>query len=186
MLRQLALGLALAAATAVQAVAVEWQVDPAPSKIVFEYQRAGQPAEGFFSEFSGSGSFAPENPDAAELRIEIRARSIDLYDTLASGFANSVEWFDTKHHPTVTYRLISLKEIEAPTYQAIGEITLRGISKTLTSRITLKVENGVATAKGTLVIDRGEFGLGVGPSAAFVEIGPEVSVGFDLTARSAN
>ena len=166
--------------------AAEWVVDPASSQIVFEYQKDGAPAEGIFAEFSGSGAMDRADPGAATLELTIETTSIDLYDGMASAFATSAEWFDSKNHPQVIYRLHTLKEIEAPVYEASGTLTIRGKSQPITTEIRLEIGEAEATAKGTLTIVRGDYLLGVGPSAAFVEIGPNVAVRFDLTARQAN
>ena len=50
----------------------------------------------------------------------------------------------------------------------------------------IEIGEGNAKASGTLTIVRGDYLLGIGPSAAFVEIGPDVAVRFDLTARKTN
>ena len=167
-------------------VAAEWAVDPARSEIVFEYQRAGAPANGIFAEFSGTGSMDAAEPGAATLEIRISTESIDLYDTMASAFATSAEWFDSKNHPDVIYRLHTLNPIEPPLYEAQGTLTIRGKSQPITTEIRLEIGETQATASGTLKIVRNDYLLGVGPSAAFVEIGPDVGVRFDLTASRTN
>ena len=171
---------------AAYAQAASWVVDPAASNIVFEYQKDGAPAEGIFAEFSGSGSMDAADPGAATLEVRIETTSIDLYDTMASAFATSAEWFDSKNHPQVIYALHTLREVAAPEYEAEGVLTIRGKSKPITTRIRLEIGDTEAKASGKLNIVRSDFLLGAGPSAAFVEIGPEVAVRFDLTARKSN
>ena len=168
------------------AMAAEWAVDPARSEIVFEYERAGAPANGIFADFAGTGSMDAADPSAARLEVMIDTVSIDLYDTMASAFATSAEWFDSKNHPHVIYKLHALKEIEAPVYEAQGTLTIRGKSQPITTQIRLEIGESEAKASGTLKIVRSDYLLGVGPSAAFVEIGPDVAVRFDLTAARAN
>ena len=179
----LALGFLVQAAAA---QAAQWVVDPANSQIVFEYQRAGAPAEGIFADFSGSGKMDAADPGAATLDLRIDTTSIDLYDTMASAFATSAEWFDSKNHPNVTYKLHTLVEIEAPVYKAEGILTIRGEAQPITTEIRLEIGDAEAKASGTLKIVRSDYLLGVGPSAAFVEIGSDVAVRFDLTARKTN
>lgn len=160
----------------------EWAVQPAASGIQFEYTSDGTPKTGIFARFEGSGSFDPENPAGAELLLKIDTSSIDLYDDLASGFAQSAEWFDSKNHPDVVYRLVSLELIEGTRYRAQGRLVIRGEERPITSEIDLAIEDDAAAAEGELRIVRGDYLLGVGPSAIFVDIGPEVVVSFDLQA----
>ena len=168
------------------AAADEWAVRPDQSKIGFVYERAGQPADGHFTRFSGSGSFDPARPDQARLTLQIDSASIDLFDTLASAFATSAEWFDSRNHPGVVYQLTGLTALDDTRFQATGTITIRGESQVLRTPVTLDVSETSAHASGALDLDRRHFGLGVGPSAAFVEIGDRVSVRFDLVAEPVN
>ena len=59
----------------------------------------------------------------------------------------------------------------------------RGKTKPISTVITLDIEADRAFAAGTLEVDRTDFLLGVGPSAMFVDIAPEVAVRFELTAE---
>lgn len=162
--------------------AIDWQVQTAGSEILFEYASDGNAKTGVFSSFSGTGQFDAANPADAKLELKIETSSIDLYDTLASGFAQSAEWFDSKNHPHVIYRLYSLKPLDEGRYEARGQLTIRGEERPITSEIELKIDDATAKAKGSLVIVRSDYLLGVGPSAAFVEVSPEVTVRFDLQA----
>ena len=172
----------LAALMPISAMAAQWHVQTTGSEILFEYASDGSPKNGVFTGFSGSGQFDAENLAGARLDLKIETSSIDLYDILASAFAQSAEWFDSKNHPYVIYRLISLTPIEGNRYQAKGQLTIRGKERPITSEIDLSVRDGTASAKGSLVIVRADYLLGVGPSAAFVEVSPEVTVQFDLRA----
>lgn len=184
-LRQTFLGLVAMIAIAAPAsttLAYEWVVQPANSRIGFEYQGDGTPKSGVFSRFKGTGQFDPDSLSGAELLLTIDTSSIDLNDDLASGFAQSAEWFDSKNHPNVIYRLIDLTPIEGTRYAAMGQLTIRGVERPITSEINLAFDEDLAAAAGSLVIVRADYLLGVGPSAIFVEIGPDVIVSFDLRA----
>ena len=164
------------------AEATDWHVQAAASEILFEYSSDGTPKTGVFGSFNGNGRFDADDPTNAKLELKIETASIDLYDVLASGFAQSAEWFDSKNHPNVIYRLNSLKLLEGNRYEAKGLLTIRGEERPITSEIELEIGEATANAKGSLVIVRGDYLLGVGPSAAFVDVSPEVTVRFDLQA----
>ncbi|MEM6906050.1 MAG: YceI family protein [Pseudomonadota bacterium] len=183
MIRLAALALALASLWApTLSAAKEWRVDPARSEILFTYQRAGQDDQGKFHRFSGEGTFDPGAPESSVLELRIDSGSIDLNDRLASAFATSAEWFDSKNHPNVVYRLTGLTQTGPEAYTAAGDLTIRGETKPIEVPLALRFTGGVAEADGTLTIDRRAYLLGVGPSAAFVTIGPQVIVEFRLTA----
>ena len=174
--------IAAAIASDARAQPVDWRIAPAESQIIFEYRSDGEPAEGIFGEFSGTGRFHPEAPDEATFELRIRSASIDLGDAKANAVATSAEWFDSANHPDIVYRLSDLAHLEANRYRARGDLTIRGNTRPLTTTITLEVEEAAAHATGTLTVNRKDYGLGVGPISLFVEIGPQVSVRFDLTA----
>ncbi|MEO0823840.1 MAG: YceI family protein, partial [Pseudomonadota bacterium] len=76
-----------------------------------------------------------------------------------------------------------LKPLGDNRYAASGSISIRGRTKTLNSEIALTVGKADAKASGVLTIRRTDFLLGVGPSSALVDIGPDVLVRFSLVAR---
>lgn len=186
--RQAATGLLAAAALGLapaMALAIEWTVTPGQSQVLFEYTRNGQPAEGRFTRFAGGGLFDSGAPGEATLELRIESKSIDLDDTMSSAFATSAEWFDAANHPHVIYRLLSLTPEGGDSYRAAGELTIRGKTRPIETKITLIIGAGEAHASGSLTLDRMDYWLGIGPSALFVDIGREVAVRFDLTAHPA-
>jgi polyisoprenoid-binding protein YceI len=183
--RQASIGVLLAALTTAPtaAPAMDWTVVPEQSQVLFDYRRNDQPAVGNFAEFAGGGVFDRDAPGDATLELRIESASIDLDDALASAFATSAEWFDSRNHPLVVYRLLKLTPEGGDDYHATGTLTIRGRTRPIETTITLEIEDGEAHASGSLRLDRKDYWLGVGPSALFVDIGREVAVRFDLTAR---
>ena len=167
------------------APALDWSVQPEKSRVLFDYLRNGQPAEGRFTIFTGGGMFDRNAPGDATLELRIESRSIDLDDSMASAFATSAEWFDSDNHPQVIYRLLKLTPEGGDRYHAIGELTIRGRTRPIETTITLDIGADEAHASGSLILDRKDYWLGIGPTALFVDIGREVAVRFDLTAHPA-
>ncbi|MEM6973618.1 MAG: YceI family protein [Pseudomonadota bacterium] len=170
------------------ALAGGWSADPGASEIAFIYERGGNPADGAFTRFSGSGRFDPADPTAAELTLIIDTGSIELGNALESAFATSVEWFDSTSHPDAVYRLLTLQPTGPGTYEALGTLTIKGREKSLVTEIALAevpAPGGGPTrvmAQGSLEVDRRFFGLGTGHLSALVTIGDAVQVDFMLVA----
>lgn len=183
MRRVIAAALVLLALAPVSAWASAWTTDPVASAITFRYILNGEAREGVFHKFQASGAFDQDAPEAADLDLRVQTRSIDLNNTLASAYATSAEWFDSKNHPDVQFRLAKLTHLGGSRYLAEGPLTIRGAMKPTSLELTLTFENGVARARGTLTIARRDFWLGYGPSMAVVDVGPDVAVDFDLSAR---
>lgn len=178
------LGVALGM-TRATAVATKWTVAPDQSRIMFDYERNHQQAEGHFAVFTGSGVFDRDAPGDATLELRIDSTSIDLKDRLASAFATSAEWFDAANHPQIVYRLLKLTSEGGNSYHALGNLTIRGRTRPIETTIILDIGTSNANASGSLRMNRKDYLLGVGPSALFVEIGAEVAVRFELTAHPA-
>ncbi len=184
-LKQAAAALILSIIPAI-ATAASWQVDINASQVNFDYVKDGASTSGSFAEFSGTGQLDPAKPGAAELTIKIDTRSIDLNDRLASIYATSAEWFDSKNHRFITYRLTKLSPRSDGRFDAQGMLSVRGETKPVTSVIALDLDGPIASATGTIKLDRSDYLLGFGPSMALVDIGPEVAVRFNLRARQTN
>lgn len=177
--------LVVAPALAAMAGAAAWTIVPADSRVTFGFERNGKPAEGEFRRFEGSGTFDEAAPGAATLEMRIESASIDLGNRTASEFATSAEYFDSEHHPLVTYRLLHLTPAGGGQYMAEGELSIRGWPRRTESMISLDIHGDTARAQGALTILRKDFFFGVGPTSLFVNLGPEITVSFDLTAHRA-
>lgn len=175
----------IAVAAGGQAVAVEWAVVPDASTIAFTFVLNGAPGQGAFRNMSGAGVFNEADPAATRFELRIPTSSLDLGNPLYSAFAQSADWFDTANHPDATYRLARLTPLPDGRWEALGDITVKGKLVILRTPLQLEIGTDAARARGALAFDRRAVGVGVGPSALFVTLDPDVTVTFDLVARPA-
>jgi polyisoprenoid-binding protein YceI len=160
-----------------------WLIDPDASSLTFRYSVDGEPQSGVFERFSGGGMFDAAAPEAATLDLTIEAGSLDLGDPLFNAVATSPEWFDTARHPEARYRLTHLEPLGGDRWEATGDLEIRATRRAVAAPITLEISDGEAHAVGAVSVDRGDFGVGVGITPLFVDIGEAVSVQFDIVAR---
>lgn len=161
-----------------------WTINPAESEIVFRYTLNGEQKQGVFHKFQATGQFSATRPEKASLHLKVATESIDLSNTLASAYATSAEWFDSKNHPNVEFVLIKLTPMGGTEYLANGTLMMRGASKSITAKLDLSVGTNTAFATGRLTITRRDFLLGYGPSTAVVDVGDDVTIDFKLRART--
>jgi polyisoprenoid-binding protein YceI len=164
---------------------MEWAVAPDASTIAFTFVLNGAPGQGAFRRMSGEGRFDADDPAATRFELRIPTDGLDLGNPLYSAFAQSADWFDTATHPEVVYRLAHLTPLPDGRWEALGDISAKGRLVVLRTPIALEIGSGTARARGELVFDRRAVGVGVGPSALFVSLDPDVTVTFDLVARAA-
>lgn len=177
-------GAALSCAPAF-AEARNWVIDQNGSTLGVQYVVDDKAEDGSFEEFSGTATFDPDALEDADLTFDVVTESIDVGDPFGTTFVKSVDWFDVEAYPKATYVLDRLELIEGDKYRAFGMLTLRGATHPVEGEMTVTITETEARATGETTFDRTEFKVGIGFSALFVEIGPEVKVLFDLTARPA-
>ena len=168
--------------TSAQAGPSLWRIDLDTSSIKITFDIDGKPRTGGFGAFRGEATFDPAAPTDADLRFEIETSSIDLDEPFATDFVKSIDWLHVEDHPIAIYELKSLKNIEGDRFRASGLLTMRGVTHPVVGELTLNLGDSVATAVGEAGFSRKEFGVGVGFSTLFVEVGPNIGVSFDLKA----
>ncbi|MGB0506329.1 MAG: YceI family protein [Pikeienuella sp.] len=163
----------------------KWIVDPAASSVGVKYFSNDEIRDGRFDTFGADAWFNPSDMENAKLVFTIETESVVFGDQLATDFVKSQDWFWVSEHPKATYTLETLTHIEGDQYKARGVLNLRGVEKTVEGAITVQIAEGVAKAFGQVDFDRQDFEVGVGFTSFLVDIGNDISVLFDLTARPA-
>lgn len=162
------------------AMAANWVLLPKDSTIAFSYTEDGAKKPGEFTAFNGKAEFDPAAPETASVSLTIRSASIDLRDPIRSHFARSADWFDADVHPTMEFRLSGLTEAGPNRYMATGNMLAKGTRVAIAPQVELVRDGNRLRAKGSIVIDRHDFQLGIGFSSLFVTVGRDVVVTFDL------
>lgn len=165
------------------AMAAEWVIDRGASELAFVYIIDGEEREGVFSAFAGRARFDPDALLDAEMTFDIETASIDAGEAFATEFVRSIDWLWVEEHPLARYELLSLKRIGGDRYVARGALTLRGRTHPVIGEMAIALTETTATATGEARFDRKQFGVGVGFTTLFVEVGAEIAVRFRLTAR---
>ncbi|WP_461488762.1 YceI family protein [Pontibacter sp. HJ8] len=117
----------------------------------------------------------------------------------------SADFFDVEQHPTATFELTSVvpydstakQEVPAtvfntdelrikhPTHKVTGNLTIKGITKSISFPARIALEDSVLKAKANFNLNRTDWKLtyGADKSMGNKTIHPQVNVGFDLIAR---
>lgn len=101
-----------------------------------------------------------------------------------SQFAGPI--METSVHPTASFRLtrpIELAELPAPgttiTAQAVGELTLHGVTREVSFEVSARVDNGLVGVLGAIEVLFGDYDID-NPSNAFVTTGDDGLIEFVL------
>ncbi|MEL7463885.1 MAG: YceI family protein [Pseudomonadota bacterium] len=161
----------------------EWRIDQAQSALAIVYLIDGREQRGGFARYSGEARFDPDDLSTAELELTIETDSFDAGEAFANAVVRSVDWLHVDGHPQARYVLKSLEPLGGERYRATGELTMRGATGVVVGEMTLSISETAAQATGAVDFNRKEYGVGVGFTTLFVEVGAVVAVDFDLTAK---
>lgn len=154
----------LAASTFAQ----EWNMDKAHSQVNFGITHMGiNEVGGSFG--TVSAKFTATKDDFSDAAIELTAdvNSINTGNEQRNTHLKSPDFFNAAQFGTLTFKSTSFKKVSDKTYQLTGDLTLHGVTKSVTLTATL---NGTATNpmnkktvagfKVTGTIKRTDFGIG--------------------------
>jgi len=185
-MRWLALLAGLLAAAAIQAaVAADWKMDAAGSRLEFAATYEKIPAPGIFKEFDTRLRFDPEKPADGRLDVTIKIASADMASADINKAIAGPEWFDFARHPQATFQANDIRRADGNRYLARGTLALKGVQRPVEVPFTWSAAGDAATMDGEFTVPRSAFGIGTGEWAATSVIGPDVKVKFRVRLRKA-
>ena len=141
----LALSLALLAAAAPLQAADRYQIDPVHSYVGFAVRHmAVSWVKGEFKEFSGEILYDAEDINRSSVSVAIKAASLDTRNERRNNHLKSPDFFAVEQFPEITFHSKRV-ERRGDAFVAIGDLTIRGITKEIELPFTLA---GPVTAVG--------------------------------------
>ena len=171
---------------AAPASAATWIVDRDASHLTFSGTQTGARFEGRFGSWDATIEFDPASPEKGKIVAVIDVASARTGDAQRDTAIPQAEWFDAGAFPQARFETASIRAKGGNSYEAVGTLTLRGISRDVVLPFTLDIQDGVAKAQGKLDLIRTDFGIGQGPWASGQWVGLDVGVSVDLVARRAD
>lgn len=182
------LGLLLMLPGLAAAEPAHWNVDPEHSTIEFRVSHmVVSKTGGRFMDYAGFIDMDVEAGTVKAIEATIKTASVNTNHEKRDAHLRNADFFDVEKYPTMTYRMKSYKKT-AEGYQAVGELTLRGVAKDITLSGNF---NGVAkdpwgntragfTAEGKL--NRKDFGMVWNKTldSGGLVVGDEVQVKLDI------
>ncbi len=174
-LRTLVAALSAVAATAAFAAPSTYQLDPTHTYPSFEADHMGGLSKwrGKFDKSSGTFTLDREAKKGS-IDVTVQTDSISFGLPKMDEHAKSAEMFDVAKFPTATFKSTDIKfKGDVPT-EAVGQLTLHGVTKPATLKINafkcmphpmMKVE--VCGADAELTFNRDEFGVDYGKKYGF-------------------
>jgi polyisoprenoid-binding protein YceI len=188
-----ALTYALSLALLLPALAVAdpavYKVDTDHSGVGFTIRHFVSNVPGRFKDFEGVIKYDKQNPAASSVNFTIQAASIDTDNTDRDNHLRGNEFFDVEKFPTLSFSSTSVKAVDADTLEVTGEMTMRGVTKTVTVPVDLL--GSVKTPRGekagfetSFKLDRKDYGITWNRplDAGGVILGDEVKINISIEA----
>jgi len=160
------------------ALAGNWKADAAHAKVRFSVKGplgdvhgnfSGLKAEIRFNEKDLSGSSVSASIDAASVSTGVGLRNHHL--------RSKEEWLDVKKYPRIRFQSKKIEKT-AEGYKAVGELTLKGVTKPEEIPFTFSSKGAGGVFKGKLSIKREDYHIGKpgGSTGSVITIELEVPV----------
>ena len=177
-----ALVLGLPGTAALAAPVPAWSVDGG-SKLGFTGKMSGEAFSGAFRRWTAQIAFDPKNLAASKVAVTLDVASAATGDADRDQALPTDDWFAAGKFPRATFVSRSFKDLGGGHYQAIGDLTIRGISHPVTLPFTLAIAGDTARMNGQLALNRAAFGVGQGKWATGDMVDTQVAVTIALTAH---
>jgi polyisoprenoid-binding protein YceI len=117
----------------------KWIIDPAHSEILFKVKHMMiTNVKGEFRSFTGELSSEGTNFIADSINVTINASSIFTNSDDRDAHLKSADFFDVENYKELSFAGTSLKKIDDENFQLTGDLTIKGVSRS----VTLDIEFG--------------------------------------------
>jgi polyisoprenoid-binding protein YceI len=149
---------------------------PGTGSLLFHFTQAGAENQGAFGRFTTLLHYDEQDLAHSSLRVTIQMASLDSRSEDRDTALAGPDLFDTGKFPTAIYAAPSLAKRPDGTLEAVGKLTLRGVTRDLRLPLTIgRTPTGLELA-GEVTIKRLDYGVGQGEWAATDTVGNEVRV----------
>lgn len=173
------LGLMLALGAHPALAAEKYELDNVHSAVYFKINHLGvSNSYGRFNDVSGQWTMDREAPEKSSVSITVKADSIDTNDQKRDKHLRSPDFFNTKQHPTITFKSNSVKKVSDTEFEVAGDLSLNGVTKPVTLKMTKTGEGNDPMGKyragfeTTLVVKRSDYNINYMPD----KLGDEVTL----------
>jgi len=152
---------------AAQAPSGTYQLETAHSQVLFSIRHIGLTQfYGRFDKMSGTLNFNAGQPEHSAVSVAIDTASVDTPSARLNDTLKGADVFDTAKFPQATFKSTSLTRIDASHGTITGDLTIRGVTKPVTLKVTFLGtelnpldDSRVLGFHGETTIKRGDFNI---------------------------
>lgn len=130
------------------------------SKIEFVASKVTGSHHGGFVRFSGAIDYTGQ-PEKSQVTITIETSSVTTDTPDLTKHLQTADFFDVARYPQATFVSTELKPggDKGASHTVAGNLTLHGVTKSVTFPATIAVSPGAITVESTFAINRKDFGI---------------------------
>ena len=129
--------LTAAAETQTNSAFTDYEVDGTHSSVNFRIMHSQiAPFYGRFNDFSGNISLDKDNLANSAMEFKVLIRSIDTDNNTRDGHLRDADFFNARQFPTATFKSSRAVENSDGSLSVTGDVTLHGVTKEVTARVT--------------------------------------------------
>jgi polyisoprenoid-binding protein YceI len=164
--------------TALELQAQCWRPADSSEPVRFTASQSGAPIVGAFGIYRGKICL-PSQTDKGSASVEVETASIDMGPEEFNAQMRGPLFFYSAQWPTASFTADQVEAAGGNSYRFSGTLTIRDISRPLTSVIKLTPEGDHLRATGEIRLSRLEFDIGTGEWADTRWVGDEVTITLD-------
>jgi len=164
-----------------EAQVLVFTVTPEESDVKF-FVKASVAMDGKFNKWEATLSFPSTDATSGVLDIKIYGDSVNTGSGMKDDKLKSKDFFNASEDPYISFHSTKVVQTGPNTFDVQGNFTIRGVSKPETLNLTLTGKGtGEGSVKGTMAIDRKDYGMNKG--ILLVKIADRVEVNVALKAH---
>ena len=138
----------------------KYQITTQNSKIEFVGSKVTGKHNGSFGDFSGQVDYTG-NPETSRVNITIKADSITTDTPDLTKHLKTADFFDVAKFPEASFVSTAIKAggENGATHTVTGNLTMHGVTKSITFPATIAITPDTATVDATFAINRKDFGI---------------------------
>ena len=140
-------------------MAKSYSVNHDKSQVTFDAVHAEKPFKGEFHEWSADINFDESDLTNSSVTATFKTASAKTGNLMFDGTLPTKNWFDVAGFPTATFKSTSFEKTDNG-YKAIGDLTIKDISKPISFDFTLKGDAPVHI-RASFPVNRLDYNIGV-------------------------
>jgi len=146
----------------------------------FTFTQAGAVNTGWFPQFSVDLTYDEKNPAAGRLEVTVQTASLETKDQERNDTLKGADLLDIGKYATAHYSAASFARGASGKLEAVGKLTLRGVTRDLRLPLQIVPNASGITLSGETTIRRLDYGVGQGDWKATDTVADEVKLQFQV------